>query len=148
MSKSITEIISNDCNTVQLLTSMEEKTLNERIDTYVVDLCNYQKHDGDSGSVVTGRAVLVNKVSNLTVVDIDINKSLDDESKQSVGSKILNKLDEDDIVVQTASWGSHICANTDDFFANSNRMIKCYTCDEFDVDVMTSLDESKRSLIE
>ncbi|KAH7831289.1 uncharacterized protein MONOS_16704 [Monocercomonoides exilis] len=125
---------------------MEEKTLNERIDTNVIDLNNYQKHDGGSGSVVTGRAVFVNKESNLTVIDIDINKSFDDESKQSVRRKILNKLDEDDVVVQTASGGLRIYANTDDFYANSNRMIKCCTCDEF-VDIITSLDESKRSLI-
>ncbi|KAH7821374.1 uncharacterized protein MONOS_16521 [Monocercomonoides exilis] len=126
---------------------MEEKTLNERIDSNVVYFNNYQKNDGGSGSVVTGRAVLVNKVSNLTFIDIDINKSLDDESKQSIRSKILNKLDEDDAVIQTASGGFHIYANTDDFYANSNKMIKCCTCDEFDVDIMTSLDESKRSLI-
>ncbi|KAH7814945.1 uncharacterized protein MONOS_16067 [Monocercomonoides exilis] len=147
MSNSITETIGNNSQTVQLLISMEEKSLNERIVSNVVDLFNFQKHDGGSGSVVTGRAVLVNKVSNLTVIDIDINKSFDDDSKQSIRSNILNKLDEDDVVVQTASGGLHIYANTDDFYANSNRMIKCYTCDEFDGDIMTSLDKSKRSLI-
>lgn len=58
----------------------------------------------------------------------------------------MKKLLSDD-VVRTGSGGLHVYCNTEFFNANNNRMIKCYSCGDFDIDLMASVDEMKRSLI-
>ena len=124
-----------------------QKTLKERIGDNVVVLTNYLKHDGGSGVKQTGTALLGNKIPNLSVIDIDINKEIDKEEREKVRKQLLRKLSNEDIVVKTASGGLHIYCNTDLFYINSNRMIKCYTSDQFDIDLMNSYDENSRSLI-
>ncbi|KAI5514037.1 Prim-pol domain family, partial [Trichomonas vaginalis G3] len=124
----------------------ETKTLNERIGENKIDLHNYLKHDGGRGRK-TGTALLVNKISNLTIIDVDINKSYNDELKETVRKDILSKLSDKDVIVKTASGGLHIYCNTNFFYAVSNRMIKCYSCNDYDIDIMTSIDDSKRSLV-
>ena len=142
-------IRSNEQFIEQLAESLVESevlTLNERISDNTVDLLNYLKHDGGKGRI-TGKALLLNKIKNLSVIDVDINKSYDDKLKEQVRKQILSKLSEDDVVVKTASGGLHIYVNTDLFLPTSNRMIKCYSCSDFDIDLMSSIDETKRSLI-
>ena len=124
-----------------------QKTLRERIGNNIVILTNYLKHDGGSGTKQTGVALLGNKILNLSVIDIDINKEIDEEERERVRKQILRNLSEKDIVVSTASGGLHIYANTDEFYVNSNRMIKCYTSERFDIDLMNCYDENSRSLI-
>ena len=121
-------------------------TLADRISENSINLTNFNKHDAQPGEI-TGKGLLVNKIPNLCVIDIDVNKKLSDEVKQQIRNDIVSKLSADDIVVRTGSGGLHIYANVDDFQATSNRMIKCYSCEQFDIDIMTSFDESKRSLI-
>ena len=140
-------------NTEQIINSLveeliktESQTLNERINNNFVDLNNYLKHNGGKGRK-TGRALLINKIPNLTIIDIDINKSYNEEQKELIRNDLLNKLSDLDVIVKTASGGMHIYCNTDLFAASSNRMIKCYSCSDFDIDIMTSFDESKKSLI-
>ncbi len=142
-------MVSNEEFVEQLAESLVESealTLNERINGNTVDLLNYLKHDGGKGRV-TGKALLLNKIKNLSVIDVDINKSYDDKLKEQVRKQILNVLSDDDVVVKTASGGLHIYVNTDLFLPTSNRMIKCYSCSDFDIDLMSSIDETKRSLI-
>ncbi|KAI5540832.1 hypothetical protein TVAGG3_0043110 [Trichomonas vaginalis G3] len=131
---------------VEELVVAETKTLNERIGENKIDLHNYLKHDGGRGRK-TGMALLVNKISNLTIIDVDINKSYNDELKETVRKDILSKLSDKDVIVKTASGGLHIYCNTNFFYAVSNRMIKCYSCNDYDIDIMTSIDDSKRSLV-
>jgi len=131
---------------VDELMKTEMLTLKERIDDNIVDLRNYLKYDGGAGRV-TGKALLLNKISNLCVIDFDINKSYNDELKESIRKKLLNQLSDEDVIVKTGSGGLHVYCNTDFFTVNSNRMIKCYSCSDFDIDLMTSVDETKRSLI-
>lgn len=140
---------SNEQFVEQLAKSLVESealTINDRISDNTVDLLNYLKHDGGKGRV-TGKALLLNKIKNLSVIDVDINKSFDDKLKEQVRKQILSKLSEDDVIVKTASGGLHIYCNTDLFLPTSNRMIKCYSCSDFDIDLMSSIDETKRSLI-
>ena len=126
----------------------EVKTLKERIEINTIDLYNYNKHDGcKSKGRSTGTALLVNKVTNLSIIDIDINKSLDDEQKDKIRNNILSKLSDDDVIVKTASGGLRIYCNTNDFYINNNRLIKCYRSDEYDIDLFSCYDESKRSLV-
>lgn len=122
-------------------------SLKDRMEGKTIDLKGYLKHDGGNGRLTTGEALLMNKIKNLSVIDIDINKSFDEESKERVRKNIIAKLNHHDVIVKTASGGLHVYCNTDDFFVQSNRMIKCYSCNEFDIDLMSSFDENKRSLI-
>lgn len=132
---------------VNELVSTEKQSLNERIGSNKVDLTNYEKHDGGSGTRKTGEALLGNKIPNLTIIDIDINKELSDEQKEAIRKDILINLSDDDVIVKTGSGGLHIYCNTDLFTPSSNRMIKCYSCSEYDVDIMSCVDKYKRSLI-
>ena len=141
---------SNEQFVEQLAKSLVESealTLNERIGSNTVDLTNYEKHDGGRGTRITGKALLGNKIPNLSIIDVDINKGYDDEKKEMVRKNVLSKLSYDDVVVKTASGGLHIYVNTDLFFPTSNRMIKCYSCEDFDIDLMNCKDQYKRSLI-
>ena len=142
--KSDEKIIDSLANELMI---SENKSLTDRIGSNTVNLTNYQKHDGGSGTRVTGKALLANKISNLSVIDIDINESYTDELKETVRKNIMVKLSTDDVVVKTASGGLHIYCNTDLFFPTSNRNIKCYSCNDFDIDLMCSVDENSRSLI-
>ena len=131
------------------LLSKDMKTLEERIGNNTINLYNYNKHDKKQPgrNTITGKALLNNKIKNLSVIDIDINKSLDNDTKDKIRNNILSKLSDDDVIVKTASGGLHIYSNTDDFIANNNRMVKCYKSNEFDIDIFNSVDENKRSLI-
>lgn len=128
------------------LIETERLTLKDRINGNIIDLFNYNKHDGQKGRK-TGEALLINQVPNLTVIDIDINKSLNDSEKEKVRNNLLKMLDINDVIVKTASGGLHIYCNTELFSGTCNRMIKCYTSSDFDIDIMTTIDENKRSLI-
>ena len=132
---------------VNELVSTEKQSLNERISNNTVDLCNYEKHDGINGTRKTGKALIGNKIPNLTVIDIDINKEFSDEQKDAIRKDILMKLSDNDVIVKTGSGGLHIYCNTDLFIPSSNRMIKCYSCSDYDIDIMSCVDKMKRSLI-
>ena len=90
------------------------KTLKERVGTRKIDLTNYEKHNASKGRK-TGEALLTNLISNLCIVDIDINKSYDDERKEKIRSELLEELDINDVVVKTASGGLHIYCNQEWF---------------------------------
>ena len=126
--------------------SMKAQTLQERIGTSKINLTNYEKHDGTKGRK-TGEALLSNKIPGLCIVDIDINKSLDDERKERIRSELLEELSIDDVVVKTASGGLHVYCNEEYFTLTSNRMIKCFTSENFDVDIFGCHDQTKRSIV-
>ena len=127
--------------------SVNNQSLKERIGNNTINLTNYNKHDQQSSGRVTGKALLSNKIENLSVIDIDINKSLEEETKEKIKINILSNLSENDIIVKTASGGLHIYCNTDEFYATNNRMIKCYKSNEFDIDIFSCYDSYKRSLV-
>ena len=119
----------------------------DRIKDKTIDLTSYLKHDGGNGKTKTGRALLMNKTINLSVVDVDINKSFDDDKKEQIRKNIISKLNQKDVIVKTASGGLHIYCNTEGYYVQSNRMIKCFSCEDYDVDLMSCVDENKRSLV-
>ena len=89
------------------LLSKDMKTLEERIGNNTINLYNYNKHDKKQPgrNTITGKALLNNKIKNLSVIDIDINKSLDNDTKDKIRNNILSKLSDDDVIVKTASGG-------------------------------------------
>ena len=140
-------IIEDNCSSLFEDKNME--TFKERIDKNYVVLYNYQKHDKKSSgrNTITGKALLNNKIKNLSIIDIDINKELDNDTKDKIRNNILNKLSDNDIIVKTASGGLHIYCNTDEFYSTSNRMVKCYKSNIFDIDIFSSVNKTKRSLV-
>ena len=58
------------------------------------------------------------------IVDIDINKSYDNERKENIRSELLEELDIRCVVVKTASGTLHIYCNEDFFSLTSNIMIE------------------------
>ena len=80
---------------------LESLTLSARMLGNTVELNNYLKYDGGKGRK-TGVALLVNKISNLSIIDIDINKSYKEEQKELIRNNILNKLSDVDGVIKTA----------------------------------------------
>lgn len=138
--------VESSCNSM-LYDSVKKMNLFDRIGNNKIILTDYLKHDGGGGNKETGSALLVNNIPNLSVVDIDINKELNEDERQTIRNEILNKFTDEDIIVKTCSGGLHIYCNTDDQYITSNRMIKCFTCKSFDVDIMSSYDENKRNLI-
>ena len=126
----------------------ENKILQERLKHNIVDLTNYNKHNGERG-IKTGCAMITNEhhiITNLSVIDIDINKTLDEENKKQIRNNIICKLSDDDIIVKTGSGGLHIYANIGDMNIKQNRYIKCFTCDDYDIDLLSSV-EPKQSLV-
>ena len=128
------------------LVNEQMKTLKERIGNNTIELNNYLKYAGGKGRK-TGNALLLNKISYLSVIDIDINKNYNDEQRAKVYNDVINSLSDDDIIVKTASGGIHIYCNTDLFPASSNRMVKCFTSDDYDVDIFSTVDKNKQSLV-
>ena len=121
-------------------------TLSERIGDNTVDLHNYLKYTGGKGRK-TGRALVSNKVQFLSVVDIDINKDYNEEQREKVRADVIDRLAHNDVIVKTGSGGLHVYCNTELFPATSNRMVKCYTCDDFDIDIFSSVEPNKQSLV-
>ena len=145
----MTKITETNMTNDDLLVSWEYNNLplKARIESNTIDLYNYLKHDGGSGTTVTGKAILNNKVTNLSIVDIDVNKELKQEDKNNICKTLLAKLSDRDVIVQTASGGLHVYCNTEEYYVESNRMVKCFTSSDFDIDIFSSIDPNSRSLV-
>jgi hypothetical protein len=91
--------------------------------------------------------MLGNEVSNLTVIDIDVKKDLEEEEREKIRNSVLSKLSEADVVVKTGGGGLHIYCDLNDFPILNNRLIKCFVTPGFEVDLLTSIDPSSRSLV-
>jgi hypothetical protein len=123
-------------------------SLSQRINDHIIDLYNYQKSDKDAYiRMITGKAVKGNEVEQLVVIDIDIRKDLSDPEREFVRNSLLSKLSENDIIVKFCGGGLHIYTNQEDFPLQKNRLIKCYSSPQFDIDVFGSVDKNSRSLI-
>lgn len=143
---------SNVDSLARELTGLSMKQLRERIGENTVDLTNYNKHNGGNGTRVTGKALLLNKIPNLSVIDVDINKDLDELDKERIRKAIFKKLDISDVVVKTGSGGLHIYGNSDLFYVTSNRMIIMTYFNNKDISTFNIRDilmtEAKQDLID
>lgn len=128
-------------------------TFKQRVAHTAVPLKDYLKHDGTvragdkslpSDGEVTGYVGLNNLMKNISIVDIDINKELDSETKSELRQQFLDKLPEDCIVVKTGNDGLHVWCNLDGFElckkdgTLTNRVTKAIETDNYDVDVFAS----------
>jgi hypothetical protein len=132
-------------------------SLAQRIKDHTINLYGYKKFSDESSATSkqtisqsttrnitrhaspSGQAILVNEVQDLVVVDLDF--------KDKGDELVLSKLAENDVIVRTCGGGLHIYCNLGDFKAKCNRMIKCYRSDSFDVDLLTSVDPTSRSIV-
>lgn len=140
--------INEDANNLKLT----RYSLNQRINDHVCDLFNNEKFirkNKKQNEEKTGQLLKINEIPNLAVIDIDINKSLNDEERDEVRDNIIECLEIDEptknnwFIVKTTSGGLHIYANIDGFNLGYNRNIKCYESDEFDVDIFGCVDYKK-----
>ena len=95
-----------------------KQTLKQRIGNNTVDLINYTKHNTGNSNRITGKALLLDKIPDLSVVEVLLpNTSIND---------VLEKLSKDDVVVVTDS-GLHIYADTGTYCTEMIRPISsCY----------------------
>ena len=140
--------INEDANNLKLT----RYSLNQRINDHVCDLFDNEKFvrkNKKQNEEKTGQLLKINEIPNLAVIDIDINKSLNDEERDEVRNNIIECLEIDEptknnwFIVKTTSGGLHIYANIDGFKLGYNRNIKCYESDEFDVDIFGCVDYKK-----
>lgn len=140
--------INEDANNLKLT----KYSLKQRINDHVCDLFNNEKFirkNKKQNEEKTGQLLKINEIPNLAIIDIDINKNLNDEERDEVRDNIiecliLDKRTKDDwFIVKTTSGGLHIYANIDGFNLGYNRNIKCYESDEFDVDIFGCVDYKK-----
>ena len=109
---------------------MSEETIADRVNENVVELLGYLNHPGSTSKKRTGYAIVLNKVQNMSVIEINVKI---DEIRDSFIESVLSCLSENDIIVRTIN-GIHIYANTNDFIATKNE-IRCYTSEEADVNI-------------
>ena len=123
------------------------KTLRERIEGKTILLFNYLDHPGKSQRDKTGMALLSNKTLNLSILEVDLASTSDDREQEASFEKLLEKLDEKDVVVRTASGSIHIYVNTADFAPKSNRLEPCFSYERFDVNLFSCVNENEESLV-
>ena len=104
---------NNEINFIEILDEIEnEQTLKECIGKNTIPLYNNEKHDEKrthDGEKATGRAMLINLIQNLSIVDIDINKELNEEERAKIRDELIKRVqDIADVIVQTTSGGIHI----------------------------------------
>lgn len=119
-------------------------SLRDRIDGHTLPTYGYLKHMTNAipkKGNPTGRVIKLNECDGLCVVDVDIKA----QNKDKVINEILSVLPEDAVVVETCSHGLHIYCNYYGCSHESNRLIKCYTCDDYDIDILMGNDKSKFS---
>ena len=99
------------------------------------------KHIGDlKCRNQTGMVLSVNETPGFAVIDIDINKKLPQKKRFEIKQSIISKLSEDDIIIETGSGSLHIYANHNIPGLYKNAYVKCFECDEFDIDYFASVD--------
>ncbi|KAA6375575.1 MAG: hypothetical protein EZS28_028897 [Streblomastix strix] len=86
----------------------------------------------------TGFVTNIAKCPFLAVVDIDIDKKLEDSAKKQIREEIVKKIQDSNLnvgLVQTAHGGVHIYCNTGRIHLNNNSMVKVISTEKYDVDV-------------
>ena len=115
------------------------------------DSSNFKELHGFSKTIdvqtgpVTGRTLLLNKISGLSVVDFDIKKN-----HESVTDWILKTFPVDDsICVKTPHNGIHIyCINDyDETCLYKNNYLKCYKCENFELDIFVGKFHDKQQCV-
>ncbi|WP_334089831.1 DNA polymerase, partial [Helicobacter typhlonius] len=116
---------------------------------------NYQKHGTKLGNEVTdkflynqtGMVLKVNEVYKFAVIDVDINKSLSRNERNTIRRTLIDKLSNDDILVESGSGGLHIYCHNDIDNLRKNANIACYKTTNFAIDYITSVNPSKVAYI-
>ncbi|KAA6394446.1 MAG: hypothetical protein EZS28_010033 [Streblomastix strix] len=88
---------------------------------------NYQKFNkGYVQDIETGKAIDISKCPYLAVVDIDIDKKLDEQQRKDIRDELLQQLNNDKSLkvglVQTAHGGIHIYCHMNDYKLRQNLM--------------------------
>ncbi|KAA6352875.1 MAG: hypothetical protein EZS28_051598, partial [Streblomastix strix] len=103
------------------------QSLTLRTNNAISKLYNYQKFNkGYVQEIETGKAVDISKCPYLVVVDIDIDKKLDEQQRKVIHDELLQQLNNDKSLkvglVQTAHGGIHIYCHMNDYKLRQNSM--------------------------
>ena len=124
--------------------AMNDLTFGQRIDNHVRKCFDYNKGSrfaSDIGKTdSTGSSLFINECENLAVVDIDINKTLPKEKIDEYREEFIEMLNDDNIIIKTASGGLHIYANlTFEPRVCQNKKIDSSIAKIYDVDIFGKL---------
>ena len=81
----------------------------------------------------------INLIPNFAIIDVDINKSLNDEQRKSIRDEFISKLSKDDVIIKSGSGGLHIYCIHDIASAYKNRYIACVQNELYAIDYLTSV---------
>ncbi|KAH7822620.1 uncharacterized protein MONOS_12453 [Monocercomonoides exilis] len=138
---------------------MKKKTIGERIKGYQKPLYNYKKVSREFKNKTadetvnetgqnTGHYIDIRKIDNLAVVDIDINKAVDEERKERIRQSILLRLPENVGLVQTGNGGLHIYCDRDEYPLKTDSQTKVFKCSDFEIDVFACVNGNRRFLVQ
>ncbi len=133
--------------------SVKDRSLRKRFENHFMMTFNNLKYGSIKGGSVcdkflskqTGMRLNVNECFGLGVIDFDINKGLSDDERKQIRERIMSKLSIDDIVVRSGSGGLHVYVNNDFDELYKNAYIKCYACDEYEIDYIAAVREDKQA---
>lgn len=119
-------------------------------DDYSVELYNYKKYsNGFTSGKLTGRAVKLNTVDDIVVIDVDINHDYDEDKKKPIRDSFMEVLDKFNniVVVKSVRGGLHIYTKGDGFKCG-NRETKKFKSDDYDIDFYNSeVNKDKQNLV-
>ena len=133
--------------------SVKDSPLRKRFENHFMMTFNNLKYGSVKGGSVcdkflskqTGMRLNVNECFGLGVIDFDINKGLSDDERKKIRERIMSKLSLEDIVVRSGSGGLHVYVNNDFDELYKNAYIKCYACDEYEIDYIAAVKEDKQA---
>lgn len=89
----------------------------------------------------------INLIPNFAIIDVAINKSLNDEQRKSIRDDFISKLSKDDVIIKSGSGVLHIYCIHDIASAYKNRYIACVQNELHAIDYLTSVEPDKLSTI-
>jgi hypothetical protein len=125
-----------------------EKSIDARIENHTVITADYQKFSKSEFTLITGTAVKTNEVPFLVILDFDINKRLPEDERNRISMDLISKFASRGArIVRSPHGGLHVYCNQGGFELVSNREIKCYKCQDYDLDLFGCEDPSKGSIV-
>ena len=113
-----------------------------------INLYNYEKHDGKKFGETTGIALCLN-TSPYVVIDIDINKKIDEPRREEIRESFIAAFCQECKIVKTTSGGLHLYCSWDNSVdgLTKNDYTKIYKCDDYDIDVFIPVIKENRRLV-
>jgi hypothetical protein len=141
-------IVIGEVDDAPTASSLNAPTFAELIANHTIPTRNGTEHDHGGKGQISGRALLVNECPDLAIVDIDIKRDLPKDKADVLCRQFLDKLANLAVpVAQTAHDGLHVYCIKGDYKQDTNRRVKCFSGEGFDVDLIVAVDHAKQPLV-